>query len=411
MVCCSDSHAGPFRPFGPLLRPMIYLDSNATTQVDPEVLEAMLPFWREHYANPSASYAPARSVRRAIENARGEVAALLKAQPEEIVFTSCGTESINATHASAQRLWPERPCLVVGTTEHSAVIESARRWQQQGGEVLWAPVDRNGVLNTAELRRLIRPGVTALVSVMWANNETGVIHPISEVVEIAHSAGALMHVDAVQAVGKMATDLAAIPIDYLSLSGHKFHAPKGAGALFVSSRVPFDPWLVGGGQESGRRSGTENVAGIVGLGKAAALMVRGLAGDAEQKIREMRVEFERRLLGALPETVVNGGGAERLTTTSSVCFPGVDAAGLLILLDRAGICCAAGSACHSGAVHPSHVLEAMGYDAQHAASTLRFSFSRFNTAAEVAEAAELVIQSVRRMRELWSAEAGPVFQV
>lgn len=387
---------------------MIYLDSNATTQVDPEVIEAMLPFWREHYANPSASYAPARTVRKAIENARSEVAALLNAQPDEMVFTSCGTESINAVHASAQRLWSERPCLVVGKTEHSAVIESARRWQQQGGEVLWAPVERNGVLNTSELRRIIRPGATALVSVMWANNETGVIHPISEMVEIAHTAGALVHVDAVQAVGKMATDLAAIPIDYLSLSGHKFHAPKGVGALFVSRRVPFDPWLVGGGQEAGRRSGTENVAGVVGLGKASALMLRCLAGDAEEKIRSMRDEFERRLLGGLPATVINGGEAPRLATTSSLCFPGVDAAGLLILLDRAGICCAAGSACHTAAVHPSHVLEAMGFDARHAASTLRFSFSRFNSPAEVTDAAELVIQNVRRMRELWSAEAGPV---
>ena len=243
------------------------------------------------------------------------------------------------------------------------------------------------------LRAEASDGRAALVSIMWANNETGVIAPMREIVEIAHAAGALVHTDAVQAVGKLPINLREVPVDYLSLSGHKFHGPKGVGALFVSSRVRFQPLLVGGGQEGDRRSGTENVPGIVGLGCAASLAGHALSS-------ELRDGFEAQITEGWPEAVIHGQNAERLPNVSSICFPELDAAGLLILLDKKGVACAAGSACHAASLHPSHVLEAMGYSAEHAASTLRFSFSRFNTAPEVAEAAGVVLESLAKLRSI-----------
>ncbi len=379
---------------------MIYLDSNATTCVAPEVLEAMLPFLRDQFVNPSASYKAARSARRAVEQAREQVAALIGARSEEIVFTSCGTEGINAVHASVRALWPERRRLIIGATEHAAVLESAERWRQSGGEAVVAPVDRNGVIDLTALRALLAESPTALVSIMWANNETGVVAPMMEIVNAAHEAGAQVHADAVQAAGKLPVHVERIPVDYLSLSGHKMHAPKGVGALFVSRRMRFQPLLVGGGQEGGRRGGTENVAGIVAMGMAAAAMTRALVDGTEAAVRAMRDRFEAALQTRLPKVVMNAAAAPRLGTTSSVTFPGVDAAGLLILLDKAGVACSAGSACHSASLHPSHVLEAMGLDTAHAGSTLRFSWSRFNTVEETDSAVEAVARAVTRMREL-----------
>lgn len=374
---------------------MIYLDSNATTQPAPEVVEAMLPFLREYWVNPSSAYQGARVVRKAVETARETVAQWLGAEADEVVFTSCGTESINAAHDSVRALWPERRRLIVGATEHAAVLESGVRWARQGGEVVVLPVDRNGVVDLGVLKELLREP-TALVSVMWANNETGVIAPMREIVDLAHAAGALVHTDAVQAVGKMEVNVQAVPVDFLSLSGHKVHAAKGVGALFVSRRARFQPLLVGGGQEHGQRSGTENVAGIVGLGVAAQLM-RELGGAA---VCELRDRFEVIVRDRLPDTVVNGEAVARLGSTSSMTFPGVEAAGMLILLDKAGVACAAGSACHAAALHPSPVLEAMGLDAAHAGSTLRFSFSRYSTMDEVALAANAVVKGVEKMRAL-----------
>jgi cysteine desulfurase len=243
---------------------------------------------------------------------------------------------------------------------------------------------------------------------MWANNETGAIAPMSEIVRIAHEAGVPVHTDAVQAYGKLHIDVKKTQVDYLSLSGHKFHAPKGVGALFVSKRVRFHASMLGGGQEMGRRSGTENVASIVGMGVAAELMRNQLDGGGESRIMAMRDKFESSVLASLPGTIVNGSRKQRLATTSSLCFPGIDAAGMLILLDEKGVCCSAGSACHAAAVHPSPVLEVMGLDAAHAASTLRFSFSRFNTPEEVRTAAETVISAVRKLRDLKAEDAGPV---
>lgn len=367
---------------------MIYLDSAATTPTDPAVVEAMLPFLREHFANPSASYSAARMVRKAVQTAREQVARLLGAHADEIVFTSCGTESINTAIASVRASWPEKSDLIIGDTEHAATLEAAKRWS---GQVIRVPVNRDGLIDLDQLRALLRPGHTALVSILWANNETGVIAPMREITEIAHAAGALVHADAVQAVGKIEIDLRKVPIDFLSLSGHKFHAPKGIGALLLSQRVRFAPLLVGGGQENGRRSGTENVPGIVALGKAASLC-------DQHDLAALRDDFEQRLIAAIPESIIHGAQTPRLPNITSICFPGIDAAGMLILLDKAGIACSAGSACHSAALHRSHVLEAMGFDAAHAASTLRFSFSRLNTQTETAAAAEAVIEAVHKMR-------------
>lgn len=387
---------------------VIYLDNNATTQVDPAVVDAMLPFLRERFANPSASYRAGREVKVVIDTARAQVARLLNCGPDEIVFTSCGTESNNAVIESARMFWPERKRLVIATTEHAAVIEPALRWERDGGVVTRVSVGRDGVMDLAEFEKAVAASDVALVSVMWANNETGVIAPMNEIVRIAHAAGVPVHTDAVQAVGKLRIDLQQMEVDYLSLSGHKFHAPKGVGALFVSKRARFRTSMLGGGQEGGRRSGTENVAGIVAIGLAAELMMRQLDDGTEARIMGMRDEFEKRIIDALPDTLVNGSRDQRLGTTSSLCFPGIDAAGMLILLDEKGICCSAGSACHAAAVHPSYVLEAMGLDAAHAASTLRFSFSRFNKLDETRTAADAVIAAVRKLRELKAADEGPV---
>jgi cysteine desulfurase len=379
---------------------MIYLDSSATTQIDPAVLEAMLPFLRDYYSNPSSAYAGGRTASRAVRSAREQVAALIGAAADEIVFTSGGTESINAVHASVRSLWPEKPDLVITGTEHAAGIECAKRWQEQGGKVFLAPVSPAGRVDLDALRGLVQPGSTALVSIMWANNETGAIAPMKEIIEIAHGAGALVHTDAVQAVGKIPVSVHAVPVDFLSLTGHKFHAPKGVGALYISRRARFAPFLVGGGQERERRSGTENVPGIVGLGTAAELARQHLEDGTKARLHAMRGRFEHLIHAALPDTRIHGGLEHRLHTISSLCFPDTDAAGLLILLDKQGICASAGSACHSGTLHPSHVLEAMGVSARDAACTLRFSFSRFNTKPEAEAAARAVIEAAQKMREM-----------
>ena len=375
---------------------MIYLDAAATTPTDPAVIEEMLPFLSTHFANPAAGYAAARVARKAIQRARDQMAGLLGAETGEIVFTSGGTESINTALSSARALWREKSRLIITGTEHPATLAAAARWKTSGGEVCRVPVDSSGLIDLDVLRDLVGGGSTALVSIMWANNETGVVAPMREIVEIAHAAGALVHTDAVQAVGKLGIDLGAIAVDYLSLSGHKFHGPKGVGALFVSSRVRFQPLLVGGGQEEDRRSGTENVPGIVGLGRAATLADQPLSG-------ELRDVFERLIATGWPDVVIHGLSAPRLPNLSSLCFPGVDAAGMLILLDKENVACSAGSACHSASVHPSPVLEAMGFSSAHAASTLRFSFNRFNTLDEIRRAAEITLAAAHKLKALSAA--------
>lgn len=378
---------------------MTYLDANATTRPDPAVVEAMLPFLTEHYGNASAAHAEGRRARRALEKARGQVAGLIGAEAEEVIFTSGATESINSVLTFARQEWPERPLLVISAVEHAAVTECAARWTRQGGEVMRVPVDANGVLKLDAFRAALEPGRTALVSVIWANNETGVISPMAEITELAHAAGALVHADAVQMAGKVALNVSTQPVDYLSLSGHKMHAPKGIGALFVSRRALFRPLLVGGGQESGRRSGTENIPGIVALGRAAELAAGWLQSGEAEALAELRDEFEQLLLAGWPGAMVHGAAASRLPNTTSICLPGADAAGMLILLDQRGIACSGGSACHAASLHPSHVLEAMGHDAGHAAATLRFSLSRLNTRDEVLCAAAEVLRAARHLAE------------
>lgn len=380
------------------------MDSNATSPVDPQVLEAMLPYLREHFANPSASYRSARRVQKVLQMAREQVASLIGAANEEIVFTSGGTESNNTAIDSARMFWPERKHLVIGATEHPAVLEPAKRWLTQGGTLTIVPVHRDGLIDLEALQEAVRPGETALVSVMWANNETGVVAPIEAIGRIAHDAGALMHTDAVQAVGKISVDVHALHVDYLSLSGHKFHAPKGVGALYINRRVRFHPLLLGGGQEGNRRSGTENVPGIVALGAAAALM----SPADHASVSAFRDGFEDRVRSALPDTTLNGHPCLRLPGTTNLCFPGLAAVEMLILLDDRGVCCAAGSACHTANVHPSPVLAAMGLSAEHAASSLRFSFSRLNTVVEAEEAADHVIAVAKKLQTLKGDDTGPV---
>lgn len=379
---------------------MIYLDASATTPVDPRVVEAMLPFLTRHFANPSATYADARFVKKALETAREQVAALLDAEPDEVIFTSGGTESDNAAIGSAITMEVRRGHFVTVKTEHSAVLETARRWMEYGRPVSEVGVDRGGRVQLEELREATKPGQTALVSVMWANNETGVMAPIGEVAQIAHERGAMLHTDAVQAIGKLKLSVKDTPVDYLSLSGHKFHAPKGVGALFISRRARFKAWTLGGGQEFGRRSGTESIPNIVALGMAAEIARQEIEGGAAEKTGALRDAFEQQVLAALPEVTPNGDREQRLPTISSLCFPGVDAAGLLILLDEREIACSAGSACHTGDLRSSHVLTAMGCDDARIRNTMRFSWSRMNTMDETLAAAEAVIACVNKMRSL-----------
>ena len=374
---------------------MTYLDANATTPPDPAVVEAMLPFLTQHFGNASSSHASGRRARRALEKARGQVAGFIQAQAEEIIFTSGATESINSVLLFAQQEWPERALLIISSVEHAAVVEGAARWEQQGGRVKRVPVDANGLIQLDVLKAALEPGNTALVSMIWANNETGVVSPMAEIVALAHEAGALVHADAVQMAGKLPLNITSVPVDYLSLSAHKMHGVKGCGALFVNRRAPFRPLLIGGGQESGRRSSTENVPGIVAIGVAAELSA---TQDAQTRLK-LREEFEQCLLAGWPGALVHGASAPRLPNTTSLCLPGVDSAGMIILLDQRGIECSGGSACHTASLHPSHVLEAMGYDAAHASSTLRFSLSRMNTREEVLAAADEILRAARHVTE------------
>ena len=387
---------------------MIYFDNNATTQVAPEVVAEMLPYFSELYGNPSAGYRFARESRKAIDLARGRVAALVGADPGEIVFTSCGTESNNSAVASALRVFPERKHLVVSAVEHSAILKYCASLEELGYETTVLPVDPGGRIDLGQLREAIRPGQTALVSLMWANNETGVISPVAEAAAIAAEVGVLFHTDAVNAMGKVPIDAHASGVHLMSLSGHKFHAPKGVGALYVRSGVRFRPLLIGGGQEDQRRAGTEAVAQLAGLGKAAELAQVALRDW--QSLRHLRDDFEQKLFAAVDRIQLNGSRTHRLPNTTHVSFEGVDAGELLVLMDEAELCCSSGSACSTGAVKPSHVMMAMGHSEARAKSSLRFSLSRYNTGAEVDAAVEIVSRAVEKLRAMKSSGAGPVIR-
>ncbi len=375
---------------------MIYLDNNATTRPDPAVIEAMKPWLDDRYGNPSAGYRFGKEVRKAIEESREKVATLIGAHPEEIVFTSGGTESNNAAISSAVRTWPERKRLLTSAVEHSAVFETMGIYADLGFERVLCPVDAAGNLDLDEWRRLLRETPSALASLIWANNETGVLGPIDEAAAVAAEAGVLFHSDAVQAVGKIAVDVGKLPVQALSMSAHKFHGPKGIGALYVNRHTRFAPLLIGGGQEANRRSGTENAAAIVGMGIAAELAGQRIA--AAERVANLRDRFEEGLLDAIEGVEVNGRRDRRLPNTSNLHFPGVDGEGLLILLDEAGICCSPGSACSTGSVRPSRILLAMGQPSKRARGSVRFSLSHLTTAEEIEAASAEIVKAVAKLR-------------
>lgn len=358
-----------------------YFDNNATTQVAPEVVEAMLPFLREHWGNPSSSYAFGRQLAAHIDDARTKIAGLIHAEPREIVFTSCGTESNNSAIHSALATQPGKRHVLTTAVEHSANIKFCQLLQKQGYAVTFLPVSPEGALDLRLLEESIRPD-TAIVSVMWANNETGILFPVGEIAAICRSKGVLFHTDAVQAAGKVKIDVRELDPDCLSLSAHKLHAPKGIGLLYLKRRVKYQPYIVGGGQEHGRRGGTENVANIVAFGRAAELALKNLQ-QATTRVRALRDQLEEGILNSIPGTARNGAREPRLPNTSNIAFAGVEAEGILMLLDQAGICASSGSACTTGSLDPSHVLAAMGCSAARARGSIRFSLGIYNTAAEV----------------------------
>lgn len=377
----------------------VYLDNNATTAVAPEVLEAMLPFLRERYGNPSSIHAFGGDVNHDVDRAREQVAALLGAEtPTEILFTSCGTESDNTAILSALEAYPERKQLITTRVEHPAVLSLARHLERKGYEVVRLAVDRDGLLDLVELRAALSTR-TAVVSAMWANNETGVMFPVEELARMAHDVGALFHTDAVQTVGKLPLDMRRSAIDMLSLSGHKLHAPKGIGALYVRRGTKFRPFLIGGHQERNRRGGTENVPGIVALGAAAELAHRHVA-EEQTTVRALRDRLEHGILERIPDAIVNGHRERRLPNTTNISFEFVEGEAILLLLDQAGICASSGSACTSGSLEPSHVLRAMGVPFTYAHGSIRFSLSRYTTVAEIDRVLAELPAVIARLREI-----------
>ncbi len=359
----------------------IYLDNNATTAVAPEVLAAMLPYLGELYGNPSSMHSFGGQVGEAVDTARERIAALLGAGPDEIIFTSCGSESDNTAIWSALQTQPEKRHLITTRVEHPAVLNVVQYWERQGYHVTLLGVDGKGRLDLDEYAAALSED-TALVSIMFANNEVGNIYPIQTMAEMAKERGVLFHTDAVQAVGKTPIDLRHLPVDMLSLSGHKIHAPKGIGVLYVRKGVRFRPFLRGGHQERGRRAGTENVPYIVGLGMAAQLSSDHMQ-EERVNVARLRDKLENGLLERIPDCMVNGDVENRLPNTSNIAFKNVEGEAILLMLDRLGICASSGSACTSGSLEPSHVLRAMGVPFNYAHGSVRLSLSRYTTEEDV----------------------------
>ncbi len=360
----------------------IYLDNNATTGVAPEVLESMMPFLTARYGNPSSMHSFGGGVARDVREGREKVARLLGASSHEVAFTSGGTESDSTAILSALATQPERREIVTTRVEHPAVLNLCKHLARfKGYTVRWLSVDKEGMLDMDEVRSSITDR-TAVVSVMWANNETGVIFPVEEIAEIAAERGALMHSDAVQAVGKIPMALADTQIHFLSLSGHKLHAPKGVGALYIKKGTRFEPFIIGGHQESNRRGGTENVPGIVGLGRAAQLAAQNIREELS-RVKGMRDRLEEGLLAKIPHARVNGHRVVRLPNTLNIGFELVEGEAILMRMDDKGICASSGSACTSGSLEPSHVLRAMGVPFTAVHGSIRFSLSRYNTDEEM----------------------------
>ena len=377
---------------------VIYFDNNATTAVAPEVLEAMLPAFGPLYGNPSSMHSFGGQMGRWLNTAREQVGQLIGASPEEVIFTSCGSESDNAAWYSATETQPEKRHVITTKVEHSAVLAYAHHLEDKGYEVTWLGVDDKGQIDLEELERSIRPD-TALVSMMYANNETGTVFPIDKVAQIVKSHGVQLHVDAVQAVGKEVFDLKTLPIDYLAISGHKLHAPKGIGVLYVRRGTRFRPFLKGGHQERGRRAGTENVPYIIGMGKACELAGANIQ-EERTYVAALRDRLQAGLLAAIPNCKINGDEAHRLPNTVNISFEAVEGEALLLQMDQYGICASSGSACTSGSLEPSHVLRAMGVPFTYAHGSVRFSLSRYNTEAEVDRVLEVMPKIVHNLREI-----------
>jgi cysteine desulfurase len=392
----------------------LYLDYNATTPVDPAVLDAMLPYFTAIFANPSSIHTPGQRARNAVETAREQVAALIGANPKEVVFTSGGTESDNhaifgmlnpalskslvgARHAVPAAPAPA-PHIITTAIEHEAVLNACQQAEKRGAHVTYLPVDKNGQISPQHLKSSIRPE-TILIAVMHANNELGTIQPLEEIGKIAKEADIYFHTDAVQSIGKIPVDVTALAVDLLSLSGHKIYAPKGIGALYIKGGTHLQQLLYGGHHQRGARPGTENVAGIVGLGAAAAIAKKTQAEEA-RRIGRLRDHLEQEIVRVVPDAKINGATSARLPNTSNITFPGLEGEALLISLDLKGLAISTGAACSSGAVEPSHVLTAIGLSPEDARASLRFSLGRQTTREEIEQALTIVPAAVQQLRQL-----------
>lgn len=378
------------------MNPIIYLDNNATTAIDPQVLEAMLPYLTTLYGNPSSMHSFGGQVGKSLRAAREQVAELIGAEPTEILFTSCGSEGNNAAIRAALQALPDRKHIITTQVEHAAVLNVCKQLEKQGYRVTYLSVDRQGRLDLMELEAALT-GDTALITTMAANNETGVLFPIEQIGALAKEYGALFHVDAVQAVGKIPLNMATSTIDLLTLSGHKLHAPKGVGALYIRKGTRFRPLLIGGHQERGRRAGTENVPGIIALGKAAEIAQAHLQDGTERQLRD---RLERGLLSQISDCEVNGHPEQRLPNTSNIGFKYIEGEAILFWLNQHGICASSGSACTSGSLEPSHVLRAMGLPYTILHGSIRFSLSRFNTPAEIDHVLTVMPEVVAKLRAI-----------
>ena len=377
----------------------VYFDNNATTMVAPEVKDAMMPFFGPLYGNPSSMHAFGGEVAKHLDRAREEVAAFLNCSPEEVIFTSCATESDNtAIRGAAECLGPEAK-IVTTAVEHPAVLQPVRRLKATGYNTVELPVDGVGQIDLEQLKAELKDAKKAVVSVMWANNETGTVFPIEKVAEICREHGAVIHTDAVQVAGKIPVDVSKVPVDMLSMSGHKFHAPKGIGILYVRKGAKFRPFMLGGHQEAGRRAGTENVPYIVGLAKACELARLGMADEAK-KLTALRDRLEAGILATCPDVRVNGDRANRLPNTLNVSFEYIEGEAIAYRLSDLGICISTGSACASGSLDPSHVIRAMGVPFTAVHGSVRFSLSRYNTMAEVEYALDKLPPVIKNLRDL-----------
>lgn len=384
----------------------VYVDNNATSRIAPEVLDAMMPYLTERYGNPSSMHSFGGTVGLDIKDARTKVAALIGAAPDEIVFTSCGSESDSTAIWAVLNSYPNKKHIVTTRVEHPAVKNLCETLTKRGYRVTFVRVDGEGRLDIDQLKRHLSND-TALVSVMWANNETGVIFPIREIAELVKDKGIVFHTDAVQVAGKIPVDVKADGVDMLSMSGHKIHAPKGVGVLYVRKGTKFSPFLIGGHQEHGRRGGTENVASIIGLGKACELARKHIAKDMA-RVQQLRDKLESGLLEKIPHAFVNGDRENRLPNTTSIAFEYVEGESILLMLNEYGICASSGSACTSGSLEPSHVLRAMGVPFTAAHGSIRFSLSTYNTEEDIdfiIEKMPPIIERLRGMSPYWKKAA------